>query len=346
MSSQLNQASHAHQQASSGTSLGRRTLSFARLPHETLEGQTKTLTAALDKDGAATTLSPSHIPTTTSKGNKDARSTHVTAGAQSPTPNISKVHTTTDTKRPNIIKRGTSHPCAHGISAAGSSNNVIRTAEEFLALAKSLLDLDESTFPKLRGPLTSYHTATVVYLDEYFRYKAAMAAAEKVPMNRDVIENSKRAVEESRSTFLQASLGSLESILTTAIWMKETSTLDAERKDPAVKKPDNGAAISNVQLVEFEKTIANLDHELKASEVAAKNLTAELEKVRSEKDLQKKAFDDQQRKLKGSFSQKVEERVSKRVREEHLALRTVLPVQRPTLSSTKKLPPISTNSRS
>ena len=286
------------------------------------------------------------MPTTTSKGNKDARSTHVTAGAQSPTPNISKVHLTTDTKRPNIIKRGTSHPCAHGISAAGSSNNVIRTAEEFLALAKSLLDLDESTFPKLRGPLTSYHTATVVYLDEYFRYKAAMAAAEKVPMNRDVIENSKRAVEESRSTFLQASLGSLESILTTAIWMKETSTLDAERKDPAVKKPDNGAAISNVQLVEFEKTIANLDHELKASEVAAKNLTAELEKVRSENDLQKKAFDDQQRKLKGSFSQKVEERVSKRVREEHLALRTVLPVQRPTLSSTKKLPPISTNSRS
>lgn len=247
----------------------------------------------------------------------DAKDEEFNAMATAPTLEPPSFPPATDVKGADSADQTRSQPCMHNLRTDVDSDIIIRTQEEFMAVAQARLDVDNDTFSELHGPLTSYYAAMVVYLDDYARHKASFWQ-KQTSENRRTVEWSRKMSEEARSTLLKTSLGSLEQIVT-AIWSKEKSRQGGKSKESDGKTPEV-ADIMNKQLVESEKTITDLRQKLKMAEVRVKNSTTEAEKAKKEKEWQQKAAEEQQRKLKGSFSQKVEERASRRVREEHTTL--------------------------
>ena len=200
---------------------------------------------------------------------------------------------------------------------------VILTQGEFLSLAQARLRLDSEAFSKLKGHLASYFDAVVEHLDEYARHKTLVHVGDRSSrVDASVIETSKNAAIETRSAFLKVVVTALEKAATSFIMSWETSegTQSTQGNELVSKTSEDSVGMMKKQLLAFETTISDLKKKLKTSEAQATNSAAEAEKVRRETEWQQKASDEQQRKLEGSFSQKVEERVSKRVREEHANL--------------------------
>lgn len=227
-------------------------------------------------------------------------------------------HTTTAVS-PNIREQATQEPLVHKTSTE-SADLIIRTLDDFLSLAKARIGTSDEIFSMFKGPFANFHAAVVVYLDEYARCKLTLTAQEQARRDEKILQDTKHKVELCRSTFLKTCLGSVQGFLTIVTFSMRTTAPPANCKESHIKQPENDIALSAARLIEFENTIVNLKEKLEASEALAKSLALELDQVRKEKEWQHKASEDQQRKLEGSFSQKVEERVTKRVREEQSAV--------------------------
>jgi hypothetical protein len=85
----------------------------------------------------------------------DAKDEEFNAMATAPTLEPPSFPPATDVKGADSADQTRSQPCMHNLRTDVDSDIIIRTQEEFMAVAQARLDVDNDTLSELHGPLTS-----------------------------------------------------------------------------------------------------------------------------------------------------------------------------------------------